>query len=283
MKKSTLAVYRAVAALIAAVILLSVSGFGVVDLLDGPSALTEEGGPTNRSYVGADLTFVMDVVGVEKSASGREVAYYAVSPVGDTFQLFRFPAADLENVRQMEEATDAFLAGESLTMDIYMTMTGALTDMDEAEGTLLLEWFERNVDWMISAGVIAETEDYSSYLNTGVVRVGQVGGQSTAAVVVLSVLAALLVVYAIVEVVLVTVGVYEKKSAPKAKKEKAAPAPARENPVEETPVEETPAEEAPTEEVPAVEEAPVEAVSGEETSPEEEPAIETEAEEENDA
>lgn len=221
MKKSTLAVYRAVTAIFAAVILLGVSGFGVVDLLGGPSSLTEDGGPTNRSYVGTELTFVMDVVGVEKSASGRAMAYYAVSPVGDTFQLFRFPAADLENVRRMEEATDAFLAGESLTMDVYMTVTGALTNMDEAEGTLLLEWFERNADWMLSAGVIAETEDYSSYLNTGVVRVGQVGGMSAAAVIVLSVLAGLLVVYAIVEVVLVTAGVYGTKKAPKTKKEKA--------------------------------------------------------------
>lgn len=219
MKKSTLAVYRAVAALIAAVILLGVSGFGAVDMLDGPCDLMAEGGPDNPSYVETKITFVMDIVGVEKTASGREKAYYAVSPVGDTFQLFRFPAADMENVRRMEEATDAFLQGQAPTMDIYMNVTGALADMDEAEGMLLLEWFDLNADWMIAGGVIAQTEDYSSYLNTGVVRVGQVGGMSAAAVIVLSLLAALLGAYAVVEVILVTAGVYDKRKATRMKKE----------------------------------------------------------------
>ncbi len=249
MKRSTLAVYRAVAALFAAVILLSVSGFGFVDMMKGPSDMAEEGGPANPSYVEAQLVFIMDIVGVEKNAAGREVAYYAVSPVGDTFVLFHYPAGDMENARRLEEATEAFLMGESPIMEIYMTVTGSMTNINEAEGALLLEWFERNADWMINGGMIAQTEDYSSYLNTSVVRVGQVGGLSRTAVLVLSVLAALLVAYAIVEVVLVVAGAC--KPAAGNKKETEAPAP-----VEET--------------------TPVEEVTGEEESPAEEKAEETE-------
>ena len=219
MKKSTLAVYRAVTAICVAVILLGVSGFGIVDVLDGPTPLAEETQIRRNSYVTAEVAFVMDIVGAEKTAAGKEIAWYAVSPVGDTFQLFRFPAADLENVRQMEEATDAYLQGESLTMDIFMTVTGTAADMTEDEGALLLAWFERNADWMIASGVIAETEDYSSYLNTFIVRAGRVGGMSTTAVVALSVAAALFAVYAVVEVIVVTAGVYDRKKSNGIKKE----------------------------------------------------------------
>ena len=237
MKKGTLAIYRAAAALIAAVILLGCSGFGFVDMLKGPETLAPGEEIVRSPYLAADVTFVMDIVGVEKNAAGKETAYYAVSPVGDTFVLFRFPAADLENIRQMEQATDAFLQGESFTMDFYMTVTGSAAAMDEAEGALLLEWFEKNVDWMVASGVIAETEDYSTYLTDYVIRADTVGGHRTALVLAASILAALLVAYAIVEVVLVAAGAYEKKPAPKAKKEKKpAPvaAPAAETPAPET-------------------------------------------------
>lgn len=219
MKKSALAVYRAAAALFAAVILLSVSGFGFVDMLRGPLDMAQETDVARGDYVKAEVAFLMDIVGVEKSASGREIAWYAVSPVGDTFVLFRFGAGDMENVRRMEEATDAFLQGENLTMDIFMTVTGTASPMSESEGALLLEWFDRNADWMVTGGVIAETEDYSSYLTDLVIRADHVGGLSTAAVVTLSVSAAVLAAYAIVEAVLVIAGVYKKKEAIPTKEE----------------------------------------------------------------
>lgn len=211
MKKSTIAIYRAAAALFAAVILLSVSGFGFVDMLRGPEDMGENPDIARGDYVKAEVAFVMDIVGVEKNAAGKEIAWYAVSPVGDTFQLFRFPEADMENVRRMEEATDAFLQGESQTMDIFMTVKGTASLMSEGEGALLLEWFEKNADWMITGGVIAETEDYSSYLVDVVIRADHVGGLSTLMVTILSVAAALLAAYAVVEIVLVIAGAYEKK------------------------------------------------------------------------
>ena len=219
MKKSTIAVYRAAAALFAAVILLSVSGFGFVDMLRGPVEMAWDTDVARGDYVQTDVAFLMDIVGVEKNASGREIAWYAVSPVGDTFVLFRFGAGDMENVRRMEEATDAFLQGESLTMDVFMTVTGTASPMSEEEGTLLLEWFEQNAEWMIAGGVIAETEDYSSYLTELMIRADHVGGLGTAVVVTLSVLAALLVAYAIVEAVLVAAGAYKKKEAIPTKQE----------------------------------------------------------------
>lgn len=218
MKRSTLAVCRALTALFLAVILLSVSGFGFLDLMKGPVKMTQDTDISPGDYLTADVTFLMDIVGVEKNTSGREIAYYAVAPVGDTFCLFRFGGADMENARRMEEATDAFLQGESLTMDIYLTATGTASPMNEEEGTLLLEWFDANADWMIAGGVIAETEDYSTYLTNLVIRTDHLGGLPVVAVVILSVLAAVLVAYALVEVVLAAAGVYDPERASGRKK-----------------------------------------------------------------
>lgn len=222
-EKKTFAIVRVIAAVVLAAALLGITGFAFVDVLNGPVAMEEAAELSDGVYVQTDVAFVMDIIGVEKNAAGKEVAYYGVSPVGNTFAVIRYPAADFENVTALEAATKSFLQGEALTMDFYMTVTGAVEPMDETLGGLLIEWFEENADWMIVSGVIAETEDYSSYLCPYVIKSGRVGAVDMAVALVFSVLAALLVVYAIVEVLLVAVGVYDRKPAQKAKKEKPVP------------------------------------------------------------
>ena len=258
MKKNTLAVCRAAAALVAALILLSVTGFAFVDMLKGPVQVTNSNELNRGDYVEAQLAFVMDIVGVEKNAAGKDVAYYGVSPMGDTFTMIRFPVADFENIAAMEEATRSFLQGETVTMDFYMTVIGTVAPMDETLGGLLIEWFEENADWMIASGVIAETEDYSAYLGPQMIASGRVGAMNRGMALAMTILAALLVVYAIVEVLLVAMGVHERKAAPKANGEKPAPSAAPASAAAE----------------PAAVEVPTEAMSSEEETElaEEEPA-----------
>lgn len=258
-EKKTFAIARIIAAVVLAAALLGITGFAATDILYGPTLVEEAGDLSDGVYVQADVAFVMDIIGVEKNGAGKEVAYYGVSPVGNTFAVVRYPAADFENVTALEEATASYLQGEALTMDFYMTVTGTVVPMGETLGGLFIDWFEQNADWMIAAGVIGETEDYSGYLCPYVIESGRVGTVDMAVAVIFSVLAALLAVYAIVEVLLVAMGVYNRKPAQKEKKEEpvtAAPA------VETT---ESVAEEIPAETVcPAQEATPIEEETAEE-------------------
>jgi len=97
--RKTMTIWGAICALALAVLLLACTGFGALRLLRGPEAVTEGKALEDGTYVSVDLAFVMDVIGVERNASGVETAYYAVSPVGDTFVLVRFPASDAGNMR----------------------------------------------------------------------------------------------------------------------------------------------------------------------------------------
>lgn len=271
-EKKTFAIVRIIAAVVLAAALFGVTGFAFLDMLGGPSLVEDAGELSDGAYVEADVAFVMDIIGVERNGAGREVAYYGVSPVGNTFAVIRYPAADFENVTALEEATARYLLGEALTMDFYMTVTGTAVPMDETLGGLLIEWFEENADWMIAAGVIGETEDYSSYLCPYVIESGRVGTADIAVALIFSVLAALLAVYAIVEVLLVAIGVYDRKSAEKETAVK-----------EESPAAETTG--AVKEHVPAEAECPAEAAVPIEEEAAEAPAEEAEetAEETEDA
>ena len=269
MNKKTFAWIRAAAALVLALVFLAVTGFAFVDILAGPASIADGAVVEEGAYLKADVMFVMDIVGVEKNAVGKEVAYYAVSPVGSSFMMIRYPLADSLAVQGLEEDTRKFLAGESLDMAFRVIVTGVAEPADDTVSGMLAEWFGENVDWMVAAGVIPQLEDYSAYISPYVLRAGTVGSVSYGAALALTVLAALLVVYAIVEAVLVFGGVYNKKPRKKHKKEapakvEAAPASAEEAPVEK--------------EIPAAEEEPV----MEETPEEATPVTEEMIEEEND-
>jgi len=174
--RKTMAIWGAICALALAVLLLACTGFGAFRLLRGPETVTEGEILEDGAYVSVDLAFVMDVIGVERNASGTETAYYAVSPVGDTFVLVRFPASDAENMRTLEDATDAYLQGQSRTLPFRLGVTGAARNMDEDTAELLARWFNENGSWMSQAGVIAAVEDYGTYLSGIEIDSGYVGG-----------------------------------------------------------------------------------------------------------
>lgn len=240
--KKTFAWIRAALALVLAVVFLAVTGFAFVEMLAGPASVLAGAVIEDGAYLEADLSFVMDIVGVEKNAAGKEIAYYAVSPVGSSFMMIRYPIGDVAGLRDLEEETRRFLEGESLTMDFHMIVTGVAEPADNASNGLLAAWFAENVDWMVAAGVIPQEDDYSAYLSPYVLKAGTVGTMGYGAALTLTILALVLVVYAVAETVLVLTGTYNKKPVKKQKKEKtvkeAAPAPAPEKAAEAVAAEE---------------------------------------------
>ena len=267
--KKTFAWIRAAAALVLALVFLAVTGFAFVDMLAGPASITDGAVIEDGAYLKADVTFIMDIVGVEKNAAGKEVAYYAVSPVGSSFMMIRYPLADSLGVQGLEEDTRKFLEGESLDMAFRLIVTGMAVPAGDTVSGMLAEWFADNVDWMVAAGVIPQLDDYSAYISPYVIEAGTVGTMNYGAALALTVLAALLVVYAVVEAAMIFGGVYNKKRPKKQKKAVSAKAETPAVSVEDAPVE-TEVPEA--EEKPGVEKVPEEAA----------PVTEETVEEEND-
>jgi len=218
-ERKTFALARLIAAIVLAAALLGFTGFAFVDRIAGPAELSDVSGLEEGTYVKTEIAFVMDIVGVERSGAGKEMAYYAVSPVGDTFALLRFPVADKDNLEMLEEATQSFLMGETPVMDIYMTVTGTLIAPKQGETELLLSWFEKNESWLLASGVITDRYDYDRLMGDHVLRVGAVGYMNTGLVTAASVIALLLVLYAVVEAICMGTGAYNKKPKPAEKEE----------------------------------------------------------------
>lgn len=279
MKKDKIfAICRMGVALVIAVVLLAVTGFGFVYPLTEAVEVSDGAELAGNKYVSADLNFIMSICGEEVKADGEAVAYYAIAPVGNQFVVLRFYADTHADVQALTDATMDFLTGETSVMRVHMPVKGMVSEADEAVQELLSQWFESNKDWMSAAGVVGPEPTAEAYLSSQMIRVDMAGTMSIEYTVALSVIALLMVLYAIIELCFMLRGKQEKpaKAEKKVKKEKKAEAPKVEPVTEEVPAAaETPAEE----EASAEEEAPAEEAEEEAEDEAEEEAEEEENEE----
>lgn len=261
--KKYFAFLRAALAVVLAAAVVAVSGFAFVYQCKGPTAVQDGAQLAGERYVSADVKWIMDVCGEEVSSEGKTLYYYAVAPVGNRFVLLRFGADMLDDLTALEKSTMDYLTGTSMAMDIHLPVRGMAEKAQPGAYSLLSEWFNANIEWMNLAGVVGENPSASEYLANELILVDQVGAMHYLASLGLSVLAALLVLYAVAELLLVASGFYKdskvaarvaKRLKAKKEKEKAAAKAAKE--AEKQAAEaEVPAvtEEAPAEEAPVAE------------------------------
>lgn len=210
-KKLVFAAIRAAIALVIALALVIVSGFAFVYQLGGATEVTDGAQLDGNSYVSADIKWVMDVVGTETSrASGKVLYYYVVAPVGNRFTLLRVDADQLENVQALKAETTALLVGESKAMTIHMPVRGMVVQAEQGAYSLLNSWFNDNIEWMTIAGVVGEEPSAADYLVDECILVDQVGAFGEGLSAVLSIAAALFVLYALAECALMAAGHYKE-------------------------------------------------------------------------
>ena len=215
-ERKTTAIWCAVIAAVLAVLLLACTGFGAFRLLCGPEEVTDGKTLEDGAYVSVDLQHVMDVVGVERSATGAETAYYAAAPVDDIFVLIRFPASDAESMMALEDATDAYMQGDAASMPFHMIVRGEARALDDDTKEILVRWFNENAEWMSRAGVFTAVEDNSIYLSAVGIEAGRVGGVPAGLAAAAGIGAAVLIAAAVVLFILAGTGKLDRQQNGKA-------------------------------------------------------------------
>lgn len=209
-KRLNLALIRAVAALIIAGVILASTGFAVIDLLEGPKESTviqdEEQGAFVSSEIFNILGFYADDVKDEKV-----VGRYALTKMGTKLVSVYFTQRYLESADTVCDDTYDFLSRKIQAFDHYVKVQGTVDVLSEKSSGLMYDWFGLNKAQLVEMGVIADTEDYADHLADQVLIVDTVNGYDQAVVIVLSSVAAALLLYMIVELALMGVGFYAVK------------------------------------------------------------------------
>ena len=264
------ALWRGIAGVLAAVVLLAASGFGVFRIAKGAQSIEGTFDADPGTFVQHDIVFILDTF--EDPAGGS--AQYAVVPIGGQLVAFRFPARWDASVKTIADATTSVLQGQSYSIDSFIRVTGTVKAMPEAVSSEIYSWYTDNHDYLQKIGAIGDSDDAADYLPDAIVRVDYVGGIPQGWVEGLTVAAVACLIYAIVVFIRILCGKYDEQKLPDITFELVDMTP-------ETPADpETVPEEAPAEPEAAPEEATEPAP---EETPEAKPEAETPAEPENPA
>ena len=246
------ALWRGVAGLLAAIVLLAASGFGVFRLGRGAQEIAGTFDADPGTFVQHDIVFILNTFSDPNGGS----AQYGVVPIGGKLVAFRFPARWNASVKTIADATNSVLQGQSYSVDSFIRVTGTVKTMPEDVSSALYDWYTENNAYLQQIGAIGDSDDAADYLPDAIVCVDTVGSIPQGWVEGLTVAAVACLIYAIVVLIRILCGKYdevklpditfelvdmtpETAAAPEAEPEEETPAAPEETP-EETP--ETPAE-----------------------------------------
>ena len=231
---------RLICAVLAAVVLLAVSGFGVFKMLAAPKSLAAEdlalvepagsgeaepvsAGPQTGDFVEHEVNIILGNF-AEGFRGDTAVERYGVVPVSGRLVAFCFPQRWLASEKTIADSTQDIINGVAYDLDKYIIVRGTVEPLSESVAEQLYSWFGENQEWMTQMGLTAETDDAAQILADYVVHVDQVGRLPMAWVVGLSAAAGVCLLYALYELIRILAKGYAVKTAeaPAAETESAA-------------------------------------------------------------
>ena len=204
------ALWRGIAGVLAAVVLLAASGFGVFRIARGAQEIAGTFDADPGTFVQHDIVFILNTF--DDPAGGS--AQYAVVPIGGQLVAFRFPARWDASVKTIADATNSILQGQSYSVDSFIRVTGTVKTMPEAVSTALYDWYTENNAYLQQIGAIGDSDDAADYLPDAIVRVDYVGGIPQGWVEGLTVAAVACLIYAIVVFIRILCGKYDEQELP---------------------------------------------------------------------
>lgn len=204
------ALRRGVAGLLAAIVLLAVSGFGVFRIARGAQEISGTFDADPGAFVQHDIVFILNTFSDPNGGS----AQYGVVPIGGKLVAFRFPARWNASVKTISDATTSVLSGQSHSVDSFIRVTGTVKTMPEAVSSALYDWYTENHAYLQQIGAIGDSDDAADYLPDEIVRVDTVGSIPQGWVEGLTVAAVACLIYAIVVLIRILCGKYEQEKLP---------------------------------------------------------------------
>lgn len=204
------ALRRGVAGLLAAIVLLAASGFGVFRIARGAQEISGTFNADPGTFVQHDIVFILNTFSDPNGGS----AQYGVVPIGGKLVAFRFPARWNASVKTIADATTSVLSGQSYSVDSFIRVTGTVKTMPEAVSSALYDWYTENHAYLQQIGAIGDSEDAADYLPEAIVRVDTVGSIPQGWVEGLTVAAVACLIYAIVVLIRILCGKYEQEKLP---------------------------------------------------------------------
>ncbi len=210
-KRLKSAIIRMASALVAAAIMLAITGFAPITLLKGPQETEAIQSNEFGDFVCRDIYAILGFYADEKDKSSETSGRYAAVPMNGELVSVHFTERYLEAAGAVCDNTYDFINGNVEKLDKYVVVEGTVEEIGEDASALMYDWFGTNKAQLVEMKMIADTDDYSDHLSDYLLEVDTVKSHSEAYVYVTGIIAAMLLLYAIVEIVLMSIGFYLPK------------------------------------------------------------------------
>ena len=200
------AIIRAGSALIVAALLLTVTKLSILTLKKGPAETEQAHHEAMGSFVKQDIPLILGDLSDQGLSKN-----YVLAPLTDKIVLIHFTDRYLASVDAVKADTLKLVDHSLSAVDKYVTVEGTVTKQSEQLSGKVYEWYAANKSWMVQKGVVPDTGEDSTYISDVVLTVDTVNSMSETLVYVLSGIAALLLLYMIIELILMASGVYLKE------------------------------------------------------------------------
>lgn len=207
------------AALLGALLLLVITGFGFVTLLRGGQSIETIGTVRPGDYVRQDVDVILDNIAMGyRGETVKEV--YGVAPVNGKLYVFCFPKRWFASEAAVRQQTDAWLGAEIEQTDTYLRVSGTAKEIPDDVAAKARAWLARNEEAMRSVNLIPEGQATEDCVADCVIYVDRVGAMPFGTVILLTGAAFLLVLYALAVLLRIRVKGYPFREQQKKKKAK---------------------------------------------------------------
>lgn len=197
-KKIDFGLVRCITAAALAVILLCVTGFGAFKLMFGGADLTA-GNYAKGKYLTFNVDTIIDYLAEDFDTDGETVTgRYAIVPVDGSLAIVHLPQRYLESGDTIAVQTYYALYGYT-TADQYFVASGAVKAAPEEIASQFGEWFNSNILALYQMGFVTSVDEPAFDLMVEVDSTGLFGDAMT---IVISAIAGLCLVWAVIELVM---------------------------------------------------------------------------------
>ncbi len=222
-KRAKLALIRACAAIVLALVLLAVTGFAIADMLRGPAVTPDVTGLESGDYITTNVDMILGYFAEEYNSRDEVTALYAVVPYDGRFAVVILTERYFDSAYTVYDATYEFINGRTAFINDYILVTGTAEELTDETLAMFYDWFGLNKDWMTEAGLITgEVDDFAKCLSGVALRADMTGRLPSIWAWVLSGCAWLFIMYGVIVFLRLSLGKYEPEPLPE---ETAAPEP----------------------------------------------------------
>ncbi|NLC73075.1 MAG: hypothetical protein GX684_04820, partial [Ruminococcaceae bacterium] len=193
------AIARATAAIIMAVLLLTVTSFSFIKFLSGAKTVTSTEDLKEGAYVRLEIPRALAYTAESYSSAKKVTARFMIIPMEGRLLTIRLPERYFSSADEIIKQTNDMLTS-GIHGNKYIVIEGTVSTMTQSAYDYSSKWVKENMSSLVGREIITSSENIEEYLSDFVINADHIGAFSSNFAITIYILTAILIIYALFEI-----------------------------------------------------------------------------------